>query len=92
MTYYTIPSGEDSHITIPSKAEKPQQKSDGDGDRIGVSVKRAAGMLDLSERTVWNLWKQEKIRATKVGTRVIVSVQSLRDFIDGKKTSNPETE
>jgi len=85
MTYYTIPSGEDSHITIPSKAEKPQQKSDGDGDRIGVSVKRAAEMLDLSERTVWTLMKTGKIRATRIGTRNIISVQSLRELIDGKQ-------
>ena len=88
MTYYTIPNGEESHITIPAKAEKQP----GDVERIGVSVEEAAAMIGLSARTVWNLWKQEKIRATKVGTRVIVSVQSLRDFIDGKKTSNPETE
>ena len=85
MTYFTIPTGTESRISIPAKAEKSQQKSGGDVERIGVSVANAAAMLDLCERSVWTLMKTGKLRYVCVGTRRIVSVQSLREFVDGKK-------
>ena len=77
----TIPTGTNSCIRIPTKAEKPTMQF----ERIGVSVQHAAEMLDLCERTIWVLIKEDKIRSIKVGTRTIVSVQSLREFVDGKK-------
>jgi len=33
------------------------------------------------------LGKEGKIRTVKIGRRILVSVQSLRDFIDGTKES-----
>jgi hypothetical protein len=76
----------DSCIKIPAKAQNPESVDD--VERIGVSVKRAAKMLDLSERHVWTLVKEEKIRSVKSGTRTIVSVLSIREFVDGKKVNN----
>jgi len=81
----TIPTGTNASIRIPAKAEKPGRKQSDYIERIGVSVKRAAEMLDLCERTIWTLIKDGKIRSIKVGMRTIVSVQSLRELIDGKE-------
>ena len=53
-------------------------------ERIGVSVEQAAVMLSLSVRSVWVLIKDGRIRHVRFGTRCIVSVQSLREFVDGK--------
>ena len=85
MTYFTIPASTESRISIPAKAEKPQRDPGDDVERIGVSVAKAAIMLDLCERSVWTLMKTGKLRYVCVGTRRIVSVQSLRDFVNGKK-------
>jgi hypothetical protein len=69
---------------IPTKTQEVSDSVD-DIERIGASVKRAAKMLDLSERHVWTLVKEEKIRSVKSGTRTIVSVRSIRDYVDGKE-------
>jgi hypothetical protein len=41
-------------------------------------------MIGVSARTMWTLAKEQKIRTVRIGTRVIFSVQSIREFIDGK--------
>jgi len=74
-------------IKIPAQVQKIPE-SVGDTERIGVSMSKAAKMLDLSERHVWTLVKEEKIRSVKSGTRTIVSVQSLREYVDGKVNHN----
>jgi len=71
-------------ILVPSQSSLPQRKWTGNLDRIGVSVEEAAVMLSLSVRSVWVLIKDGRIRHVRFGTRVIVSVQSLREFVDGK--------
>ena len=81
----TIPTGTDSCIRIPAKAEKPERKPSGGVERLGYSTQEAAIALGVSEPTVLLLIKEEKIRIVKIGHRTIVSVQSLRDFIDGKE-------
>ena len=90
MTKITIPRGTDSVITIPAKPEYPVQPDA--IERIGVNVRTAAEMLGVCERTMWTLAQSEKVRTTRVGKRVIFSVQSLREFIDGAKNAdNPDT-
>jgi hypothetical protein len=79
MTIITIPTGTDSCIRIPAQPEKTEQPV----ERIGVSVETAAEMLAVCPRTMWNLAKEQKVRTVRIGTRVIFSVQSLREFIDG---------
>ena len=60
-------------------------------ERLGVSVKTAAEMLAVSERTMWTLAKEKKIRTARIGTRVIFSVESLREFVDGKQNVSTVT-
>jgi hypothetical protein len=81
MTRISIPTGTDSYVYLPAKAE-PKTKG---VERIGFSPIETAESIGVSESLVFDLIKTGKIRVTKIGKRVIVSVQSLRDFIDGKK-------
>ena len=81
MTSISIPTATDSRIRIPAKFTSIEPI-----ERIGVSVKKAAEMLDLCEKTMWTLVKDNKIRSVRIGSRVIVSVQSLREFVDGKES------
>ena len=53
--------------------------------RIGYSIPEAALSLGLSVPMVASLIKEQKLRTVKVGTRVIVSVQSLHEFMEGKE-------
>ena len=77
----------DACFKIPAKAQEAQEPFD-DVERIGASVKRAAKMLDVSERHAWTLVKNKEIRSRKSGERVIVSVKSLREYVDGKEINN----
>ena len=81
MTKFTIPTGSKTAFHIPAKPAQPEKQ---DIERLGVSVKTAAKMLDVSERTMWTLAKKQKIRSARIGTRVIFSVESLRAFVDGQ--------
>ena len=86
MNKITIPAGTESRIRIPAKSEKPQRRTPvGEVERIGVSLERAAAMLGVSAPTVRVLIDGGSIRCARLGKRCIVSVQSLRDFVDGKK-------
>jgi len=86
----SVPAQSNVRIQIPAKTKDQIQEALDDMERIGVSVKKAAKMIDLSERTVWTLLKEKKVRSVKCGARVIVSVQSLREFVDGKHFDNNE--
>ena len=81
MTKFTIPTGTNSAFRISAKTAQPEQK---DIERIGVSAEVAAEMIGVGVRTMWNLAKEQKIHTVRVGNRVVFSVQSLREFIDGK--------
>jgi excisionase family DNA binding protein len=80
MTKISIPAGTNSAFRIPAKPGQPEKNV----ERIGVSAETAAEMLGVGVRTMWTLAKEQKIRTVRIGTRVIFSVQSLREFIDGK--------
>ena len=47
--------------------------------------------ITIPTGTMWNLAQSQKIRTICIGTRVIFSVQSLREFVDGK-TAVADTE
>ena len=88
MTKITIPTGTKTAFRIPPKqAPAPKQ----DIERIGVSAEIAAEMLGVSVSTMWSLAKSQKVRTIRIGTRVIFSVQSIREFVDGK-TAVADTE
>jgi excisionase family DNA binding protein len=57
----------------------------GNLERIGVSAEEAAVMLGLSVRSVWTLVKDERIRHVRFGTRVIIAVESIREFVNGRQ-------
>ena len=80
MTKITIPTGTKTAFRIPAKPVQVPQSI----ERIGVSAETAAEMLGVGTRTMWNLAKEQKVRTVRIGTRVVFSVQSLREFIDGK--------
>ena len=88
MTKITIPRNPASAIRIPAKPEHAAQPEP--IERIGVSAKRAADMLDVSERTMWTLAKQGKVRTARIGKRVLFSVQSLRDLFNEAKTADTD--
>jgi excisionase family DNA binding protein len=53
-------------------------------DRIAVGAKQAAKLLSISERSLWQLTKDKKIPATRVGRKWIYSVNELRRFVGEK--------
>ena len=81
MTKFSIPTGTKTAFRIPAKPAQPEKQ---DIERIGVSAEVASEMLGVGTRTMWNLAKEQKVRTIRIGTRVVFSVQSLREFIDGK--------
>ena len=81
MTKFTIPAAPKTAFRIPAKPIQPEKQ---DIERIGVSVETAAEMIGVGTRTMWNLAKEQKIRTVRIGRRVLFSVQSLREFVDGR--------
>ena len=79
----------DTCFEIPAKAQEILEPFD-NVERISVSVSKAAKMLDLSERHVWTLIKEEEIRSRKSRGRVIVSVKSLHKYVDGEEVNDGE--
>ena len=81
----TIPLNTNPGIRILAKQveAKPERKQSENIPQIGVSIPQAAKLLNVGKPLMANLVKTGKIRAVKLGKRVVVSVQSLRDFIDG---------
>ncbi|HTV11391.1 MAG TPA: helix-turn-helix domain-containing protein [Acidimicrobiales bacterium] len=56
-------------------------------DAIACSVARAAGLLEVSRPTMYQLLMSGKVHSVKVGARRLVSVASLRAFVDGEPVS-----
>jgi|GEM_PF-2455485 len=81
MKKFTIPSGTKTAFRIPAKPAQPEKQNI---EHISVSVERASEMLGVGVSTMWALAKAQKVRTVRIGTRVVFSVQSLREFIDGK--------
>ena len=88
----TIPFNSNTGIQIPARTptKKPESKRTESIPPIGVSIPQAAKMLGVSKDTFMVLVKAGEVRTVRINKRVIVSIQSLRDFVDGKKEpSNP---
>jgi len=89
----TIPLNSNTGIRIPARTppEKPKQKRTEEAPpRIAVSVQEAAKLLGISKPHFLPLINEGKIRTVRIGRRVLVSVQSLREFVDGKPRNSPE--
>ena len=81
MTRITIPTGTPAAFRIPVKTAQAERKTI---ERIGFSIDETAESLGVSVPKILSLIKDRHIRTVRVGKRVIVSVQSLREFVDGK--------
>jgi len=81
----TITRNTNSGIRIlPKQAEpKPECRQAESIPQIGASIQEAAKMLGISRPHFYPLIKEGKVRTVKIGKRVVVSIQSLRDFVDG---------
>jgi excisionase family DNA binding protein len=90
----TIPFNTNSGIRIPARTTpvKPERKLPEPTSRISVSIQEAAKILGVSKKTFYPLIREGKVRTVKIGRRVLVSVQSLHEFVDGKKESCNPTE
>ena len=82
----TIPIKTNTGIRIPARLpeSKPEHKQTESIERISVSIQEAAKMLGISKPHFYPLIKEGKVRTVKIGRRILVSVQSLREFVDGK--------
>jgi len=83
----TIPRNTNTGIRILAKQPKPKPEGKQTEviERIGVSIQESAKMLGISKPHFYPLIKEGKVRTVQVGRRTLVSVQSLREFVDGKK-------
>jgi len=83
----TIPINSNTGIRIPARTplKKPERKRTEAIERISVSILEAATSLGISTPHFYPLIKEGKVRTVQVGRRTLVSVQSLREFADGKK-------
>ena len=90
----TIPLNTNSGIRISAKPEesKPERKQADVIPQIGVSIPQAAKMLNIGKPLMSLLVKTGQIRAVKLGKRVVISVQSLHEFMDGKNAPCNSTE
>ena len=50
--------------------------------RVALTVPQAALALGVSERTMWKILRTGKLRYARVGRRVLISVQALREFVN----------
>lgn len=48
---------------------------------VSVSVENAALMLGVSKPTVYDLIKQNELRPFKCGTRTLISVEEIREYV-----------
>ena len=90
----TIPLNTNTGIRLLARRppEKPERKPTENIPQIGVSIPQAAKLLNIGKPLMSELVKTGQIRAVKLGKRVVVSVQSLREFIDGTKAPDNLTE
>jgi excisionase family DNA binding protein len=90
----TIPLNTNTGIRIPARTppEKPERRRTENVERIGVSIQEAAKMLGISKPHFLPLINERKIRTVRIGRRILVSVQSLREFVDGTKDTHNSAE
>jgi len=83
-------------LVMPSKRRTPIRKDvnmpiimeRSDADKIFVSKRVAAHVLDISMLTFDRLVKAGRVEITRVGKRVLVQKSSLERLAEGKATKN----
>ncbi len=51
--------------------------------RLAVTMREAAAMLSVSERSVWTLVNRGELRSFKVGRSVRIPIEALRELAGG---------
>jgi len=88
MSRISIPCGKPARIRIPEKPAQPVKTT----ERIGFSIEETAESLGVSVPMIMPLVKEGKIRTVRVGRRIIISIKSLREFVDGQNSAKNEPE
>ena len=68
-------------ITIPRRPAVTDRSS----EPLAVSVKEAARLLGVCQRTVWQAAKRGEIQSRKIGSRVVFPLASIHRFLHGKE-------
>jgi len=81
---FAIPTGNGD--CIPLQVEQPKKGYYVEPvRRIGYSIPEAALSIGVSDALIVSLIKEQKLRTVRIGKRVIVSVQSLHELMEGKE-------
>lgn len=51
---------------------------------IAYSIKKAAEVVGLSERTIWNLVRSTELPSVRIGTRVLVLHRDIEIFLESR--------
>lgn len=70
-------------------AEINYPQDSGQPDRVGLRVDEVARAIGISVTMAYKLVKSGEIPSAKVGTRRIISVNKLREWIDARSEAKP---
>lgn len=51
-----------------------------------LDVRTTSATLGISERSLWSLTKEKRIRAVRIGRRVLYDPTDIQNFIQSRKT------
>jgi excisionase family DNA binding protein len=57
-------------------------------EKISYSVRQAAELSDLSERSIWRLIRDKKLPVCKIGKRCLITRKSLISFIESQQDAS----
>ena len=69
--------------SIPHLSNRDDSHSDNLQNRLAVTMREAAEMLSISERSVWTLVNRGELRSFKVGRSVRIPIDALRELAGG---------
>lgn len=69
--------------SIPHLSNRDDSHSDNLQNRLAVTMREAAEMLSISERSVWTLVNRGDLRSFKVGRSVRIPIDALRALAAG---------
>ena len=56
--------------------------------RLLLSIREAAGLLGVCERTIWTLTKERQLPHVRIGRRVLFSRKALHEWIAQQEAVN----
>lgn len=61
-------------------------------DKLAVSATEAAKMLDISRPTLYTLIRRDDFPSFKIGTRTLIPVKSLQDWVEKQANGGDDCE